>query len=101
MGTVTYQGDTNAQQILSTRTRLACGVVGGPLYVTVTMAQLLIRNGFDLTHHRFTLLTTGGGLPQRGARVWPGPTTPPSPSCSLLWPLSESRLVSTLVAWRL
>ena len=48
-----------AKQTLPTRALLACGAVGGPLYVTVTMAQVLTRDGFDLTKHRFTLLTTG------------------------------------------
>jgi hypothetical protein len=48
-----------AKQTLPTRALLACGAVGGPLYVTVTMAQALTRDGFDLRQHRFTLLTTG------------------------------------------
>jgi hypothetical protein len=47
------------KQTLPTRALLACGAVAGPLYVTVTMAQALTRDGFDLRHHRFTLLTTG------------------------------------------
>ncbi len=47
------------RQMRSTRALLVCGVVGGPLYVTLTMAQALTRAGFDLTRHRFTLLTTG------------------------------------------
>jgi hypothetical protein len=47
------------KQTLSTRALLACGAVAGPLYVTVTLAQALNRDGFDLRHHRFTLLTTG------------------------------------------
>ncbi len=48
-----------ARQTLPTRTLLACGVVAGPLYLAVTMAQVLTRDGFDLRQHRFTLLTTG------------------------------------------
>jgi len=44
---------------LPTRALLACGAVAGPLYLTVTMAQVLTRDGFDLRQHRFTLLTTG------------------------------------------
>jgi hypothetical protein len=48
-----------AKQTLPTRALLACGAVAGPLYVTVTMAQALTRDGFDLKHHRFTLLTAG------------------------------------------
>ena len=48
-----------ARQTLPTRALLACGAVAGPLYVTVTMAQALTRDGFDLRQHRFTLLTSG------------------------------------------
>jgi hypothetical membrane protein len=46
-------------QTRSTRALLACGIVAGPVYVMVTMTQALTRDGFDLTRHRFTLLTTG------------------------------------------
>ena len=46
-------------QTLPTRTLLACGVVAGPLYVTVTMIEALTRDGFDLRHDRFSWLTTG------------------------------------------
>ena len=46
-------------QTLPTRTLLACGVVAGPLYVLVTMAQALARDGFDLRQHRFSWLTAG------------------------------------------
>jgi hypothetical protein len=41
------------------RALLVCGIVAGPLYVAVTMAQALSRDGFDLTQHRFSWLTTG------------------------------------------
>ncbi len=47
------------KQMLSTRALLVCGVVGGPLYVIVTLAQALTRDGFDMRQHRFTLLTAG------------------------------------------
>jgi uncharacterized membrane protein len=43
----------------TTRALLACGAVAGPAYVSVTMAQALTGDGFDLSQHRFTLLTTG------------------------------------------
>src|SRR4029450_1830760 len=33
--------------------------MAGPMYVTVTMAQALTRDGFDLTQHRFSWLTAG------------------------------------------
>ena len=48
-----------AKQTLPTRALLACGAVAGPLYLAVTMIQVLTREGFDLKHHRFTLLTAG------------------------------------------
>jgi hypothetical protein len=48
-----------AKQTLPTRALLACGAVAGPMYVTVTMAQALTRDGFDLRQHRFSWLTTG------------------------------------------
>jgi hypothetical protein len=47
------------KQTLSTRALLGCGAVAGPMYVAVTMAQALSRDGFDLRHHRFSWLTTG------------------------------------------
>src|SRR5262249_26977975 len=48
-----------ASDKLSTRTLLACGAVAGPMYVAVSMAQSLTRDGFDWRFHRFTQLTTG------------------------------------------
>jgi hypothetical protein len=56
--TSSIKGDTMAKK-LPTRALLACGVVAGPLYVMVTMAQALTRDGFDLRKHRFSWLTTG------------------------------------------
>src|SRR5215472_2354062 len=53
------EGDTMAKQTLPTRALLASGVVGGPIYVMVTMAEALTRDGFDLRQHRFSWLTTG------------------------------------------
>jgi hypothetical protein len=47
------------KQTLPTRALLACGAVAGPMYVTVTMAEALTRDGFDLRQHRFSWLTAG------------------------------------------
>ena len=47
------------KKTLPTWALLACGVVAGPMYVTVTMAEALTRDGFDLRRHRFSWLTTG------------------------------------------
>jgi hypothetical protein len=47
------------KQTLPTRALLACGAAGGPIYVMVTLAQALTRDGFDMREHRFTLLTAG------------------------------------------
>jgi Protein of unknown function (DUF998) len=41
------------------RASLFCGIICGPLYVALTLTQALTRNGFDITRHRFTLLTIG------------------------------------------
>ena len=48
-----------ARRTFSTRALLACGAVAGPMYVAVTMAEALTRDGFDLRQHRFSWLTTG------------------------------------------
>src|SRR5262245_44002848 len=48
-----------AKQTIPTPALLACGAVAGPMYVMVTMAEALTREGFDLQHHRFSWLTTG------------------------------------------
>jgi hypothetical protein len=48
-----------ARRTLPTRALLVCGVVAGPVYVAVALAQALTRDGFDLARHRFTALTAG------------------------------------------
>ena len=62
-GTITARqggpADTTARPTLPTRALLACGVVAGPVYVTVTMIEALTRDGFDLRRHRFSWLTIG------------------------------------------
>jgi hypothetical protein len=47
------------EQTLPTRALLACGAVAGPMYVMVTLAQALTRDGFDPRQHRFSWLTNG------------------------------------------
>jgi hypothetical protein len=42
-----------------TRTLLAAGVVAGPLYVGVSLAQALTREGFVLTRHPWSALANG------------------------------------------
>jgi len=42
-----------------TRSLLGYGVLAGPLYVGVALAQALTRPGFDLTRHAWSLLTNG------------------------------------------
>jgi hypothetical membrane protein len=43
----------------TTRALLTCGVVAGPLYIVVAAIQALTRDGFDLTRHPASLLSTG------------------------------------------
>jgi hypothetical protein len=39
---------------------LACGIVAGPLFLTVGLTQALTRDGFDLSRHPLSLLSLGG-----------------------------------------
>ena len=43
----------------STRRLLACGIVAGPLFLVVTLAQAFTRAGFDLGRHPISLLSLG------------------------------------------
>lgn len=45
--------------VARTRTLLACGTVAGPLFVLVVAAQMLTRDGFDITRHPLSLLSLG------------------------------------------
>jgi hypothetical membrane protein len=42
-----------------TKSLLGYGVIAGPVYVVVSLAQALTRPGFDLTRHAWSLLSTG------------------------------------------
>lgn len=42
-----------------TRSLLAYGVIAGPLYLVVALAQALTREGFDATRHAASLLSNG------------------------------------------
>jgi hypothetical membrane protein len=42
-----------------TRSLLGYGVIAGPLYVVVSLAQALTRDGFDPTRHAWSLLSNG------------------------------------------
>jgi hypothetical protein len=42
-----------------TKTLLAYGVLAGPVYVVVSLAQALTRDGFELTRHQWSLLCNG------------------------------------------
>src|SRR2546425_414205 len=57
-----------------TRTLVAYGVIAGPVYVLVSLAQALTRDGFDLTRHAWSLLSNGGlrGVPPVPRRGTPG-----------------------------
>src|SRR4051812_27367585 len=43
----------------TTHSLLGYGVLAGPFYVTVSLAQALTRDGFDLTRHAWSLLSNG------------------------------------------
>jgi len=44
-----------------TRSLLGHGLVAGPFYVVVGLAQAVLRDGFDLAHHDLSLLARGSG----------------------------------------
>jgi hypothetical membrane protein len=44
-----------------TRSLLGYGVVAGPFYVLVSVTQAVVRDGFDLTRHDWSLLANGAG----------------------------------------
>ena len=44
-----------------TRSLLGYGIVAGPFYVAVSLAQALTRDGFDLRRHEWSLLAAGPG----------------------------------------
>lgn len=43
-----------------TKSLLGYGVIAGPFYLIVALAQVLTREGFDLTRHQWSLLANGG-----------------------------------------
>jgi hypothetical membrane protein len=48
-------------QRATTRRLLLAGTVAGPLFTTVLVAQLAVREGFDLTRHPISMLALGEG----------------------------------------
>ena len=43
----------------NTKALLTAGMIGGPFYVGVSLIQALTRDGFDMQHHAFSLLSVG------------------------------------------
>ena len=42
-----------------TKKLLSLGIAAGPIYILVSLAQALMRDGFDLTRHQWSLLANG------------------------------------------
>ena len=57
MTTYTISDCTSANRI--TKSLLGYGVLAGPLYLGVSLAQALTRDGFDLSKHAWSLLANG------------------------------------------
>jgi hypothetical membrane protein len=51
--------DMPAWPVRVTKSLLGYGVIAGPFYVVVSLAQALTRDGFDLTRHAWSLLANG------------------------------------------
>ena len=41
------------------RSRLACGIIAGPLFIAASLTQAFTRRGFDLARHPISLLSLG------------------------------------------
>jgi len=54
--TISVSSETTTK---ATRALLACGVVAGPIYLVVGLAQAFTRPGFDITRHALSLLSNG------------------------------------------
>jgi hypothetical protein len=57
--TVTTTSSTCTPAGRITKSLLGYGVIAGPLYVVVSLAQALTRDGFDLSRHAWSLLANG------------------------------------------
>jgi hypothetical membrane protein len=51
--------DRPPRPVRVTRSLLGYGVIAGPFYLVVSLAQALTRDGFDLTRHAWSLLANG------------------------------------------
>lgn len=54
-----HNATTCDPQARITKSLLGYGVIAGPIYVAVSLAQALTRQGFDLTRHAWSLLSDG------------------------------------------
>ena len=59
METVISMEKTTSKDDATTNVLLNAGIIGGPLYIVVSLIQALTREGFDMRRHAFSLLTTG------------------------------------------
>lgn len=57
----TGPGATCTREFRITRSLLGYGVLAGPFYVLVSITQAVLRDGFDLTRHDWSLLANGAG----------------------------------------
>jgi hypothetical protein len=57
--TIRTQPATCDPQTRVTKSLLGYGVIAGPVYVTVSLAQAMTREGFDLSRHAWSLLSNG------------------------------------------
>jgi Protein of unknown function (DUF998) len=57
---MSQQSTLPASAATRTSRLLACGIVAGPLFLTVGLIQAFTRDGFDLGRHPLSLLSLGG-----------------------------------------
>jgi hypothetical protein len=58
--TATQLAPATVNTTSSTRTLLTCAAVAGPLWAAVSLVQAATREGFDITRHPLSILSTGG-----------------------------------------
>jgi hypothetical protein len=58
---MTATATTTVRPAVATRTLLTAGAVAGPLWAAVSLAQVAVRDGFDLTRHPLSALANGPG----------------------------------------
>ena len=67
-GTVSTPAELTGDRI--TKSLLGYGVIAGPIFVVASLAQALLRDGFDLSRHAWSQLAWVGPAGSRSPTSW-------------------------------